>query len=92
METLCKLIPELDPNFPEKDIIYFFSKIGSVPHKQLTMEQVFLRFSHLSETIFDSLDDQSLANCKEVSKSWYFYIDTLKSFYNQGSSKPISRS
>jgi hypothetical protein len=42
------------------------------------MEEVFLRFSHLSEAIFDSLDDQSLANCKEVSKFWYFYIDTQK--------------
>ena len=42
------------------------------------MEEVFLRFSHLSETIFDSLDNPSLANCKEVSKSWYFYLDTQK--------------
>ena len=39
------------------------------------MEEVFLRFSHLSETIFDSLDNPNLANCKEVSKSWYFYLD-----------------
>jgi hypothetical protein len=42
------------------------------------MEELFLRFSHLSETIFDSLDNQSVANCKEVGKSWYFYLDTQK--------------
>ena len=42
------------------------------------MEQAFLRFPHLSENIFDSLDNKSLADCKEVSKSWYFYLDAQK--------------
>ena len=42
------------------------------------MQEVFLRFPHLSEIIFDSLDNKSLANSKEVSKSWYFYLDTQK--------------
>ena len=39
------------------------------------MEQAFLRFPHLSENIFDLLDNKSLADCKEVSKAWYFYLD-----------------
>ena len=42
------------------------------------MEEAFLRFPHLSENIFESLDNKSLADCKEVSKSWYFYLDTQK--------------
>ena len=42
------------------------------------MEEIFLRFNHLSEAIFKSLDNQSLANCKEVSKGWYLYLDTQK--------------
>ena len=42
------------------------------------MEQAFLRFPHLSENIFDSLDNKSLVDSKEVSKSWYFYLDTQK--------------
>ena len=42
------------------------------------MEEVLLRFPHLSENIFDSLDNKSLADCKEVSKSWYFYLDGQK--------------
>ena len=42
------------------------------------MQEVFFRFHHLSETIFDSLDNKSLANCKKVSKSWYFYLDNQK--------------
>ena len=42
------------------------------------MEEAFLRFPHLSENIFDLLDNKSLVDCKEVSKSWYFYLDTQK--------------
>ena len=42
------------------------------------MEQAFFRFPHLSENIFDSLDNKSLADCKEVSESWYFYLDAQK--------------
>ena len=42
------------------------------------MEQAFLRFPHLSEAIFDSLDDKSLFGCKEVSKYWYVYLDVQK--------------
>ena len=42
------------------------------------MEEAFLRFPHLSETIFDLLDNKSLAASKEVSKSWYFYLDSQK--------------
>ena len=42
------------------------------------MEAAFLRFPHLSENIFNSLDNKSLADCKEVNKSWYFYLSTQK--------------
>ena len=42
------------------------------------MEEILLRFPHLSENIFNSLDNKSLADCKEVSKSWYFYLHGQK--------------
>ena len=42
------------------------------------MEEAFLRFPHLSEAIFKSLNNKTLAGCKEVSKSWYFYLDSQK--------------
>ena len=45
---------------------------------QQTMEEIFLRFSHLSETIFDSLNSESLAKSKEVCRSWYQYLDDQK--------------
>ena len=45
---------------------------------QRTMEEVFLRFPHLSDDIFNALDNKSLANCKEVSKVWYNYLHDQK--------------
>ena len=42
------------------------------------MEEVFLRFPHLSEIIFDSLNSESLAKSKVVSRSWDEYLDDQK--------------
>ena len=42
------------------------------------MEEVILRFPHLSVQIFQQLDVQSLANCKEVSGSWANLIEIEK--------------
>ena len=42
------------------------------------MEEAFLRFPHLSEDIFNALDNKSLASCKEVSKVWYNYLHGQK--------------
>ena len=42
------------------------------------MEEVFLRFSHLIENIFDSLNSESFAKSKEVSRSWDEYLDDQK--------------
>ena len=42
------------------------------------MEEVLLRFVHLAEDIFDSLDDKSLVNCKKVSKIWNSFIEGQK--------------
>jgi hypothetical protein len=44
------------------------------------METMIMRFPHLSEMIFDRLDNHSLANCKIVSKTWSIYIGEQK-FY-----------
>ena len=44
------------------------------------MEILTMRFPHLSEMIFDHLDNQSLANCNVVSKIWSIYIGEQK-FY-----------
>ena len=42
------------------------------------MEEGILRFPHLSVQIFQQLDVQSLANCKEVSGSWANLIEIEK--------------
>ena len=40
------------------------------------MEEVFSRFSHLGEEIFDLLDEESIKNCKKVSKTWKNFIES----------------
>ena len=44
------------------------------------MEEVFLRFSHLSNEMFISLDNESISKCREVSKVWKKYLDNQR-FY-----------
>ena len=42
------------------------------------MEIFFTKFSHLTEKVFDQLDDKSLVNCRKVNKSWQNYLDNQK--------------
>ena len=44
------------------------------------MEELFQRFPHLYEGIFNSLDNQSLCNCRKVNNSWKNYLDQQKFF------------
>ena len=38
------------------------------------MEEVIARFSHLSENIFDALDNESMANSAKVNKFWNNFV------------------
>ena len=42
------------------------------------MEIFFTKFSHLTEKVFDQLDDKSLVNCRIVNKSWQNYLENQK--------------
>ena len=42
------------------------------------MDEICIRFSHLSEKIFDSLDNDSIIKCKEASQFWFNYLDGQK--------------
>ena len=42
------------------------------------MEEVFLRFTHLIEDISNNLDNESLVQCREVSKIWNHCLDQQK--------------
>ena len=44
------------------------------------MENLFVRFPHLSEQIFESMDNKCLANAREVSRSWCNYLNHQKLF------------
>ena len=41
------------------------------------------RFLHISEQIFEQLDNKSLAHCREVAKSWQECIDIKKLSWNR---------
>ena len=45
------------------------------------MDEQFARFPHISEEIFDQLDDQNLVKCRRISKSWCNYLDDQKILY-----------
>ena len=45
------------------------------------MEEVFARFPHISDMIFDQLTNRYLARCKVISKSWCNYLDNHKITY-----------
>lgn len=42
------------------------------------MNVLFVRFSHLSERILNCLKNEDLGKCREVCKSWQFYLDEAK--------------
>ena len=42
------------------------------------MEEVNLRFQHISEQIFNYLDNESLTNCQEVCRSWNIHLNGQK--------------
>ena len=39
------------------------------------MEEVLVRFSHIGEEVFTSLDEKSLEICKKVSRTWKNFIE-----------------
>ena len=45
------------------------------------MEEVLIRFSHLGEDIFDSLQKQSLVTCNKVCRTWNVFIKDRKFFW-----------
>ena len=42
------------------------------------MEVIFSRFSHLTEQIFDNLDNVCLTNCTQVSRRWQSYLENKR--------------
>ena len=42
------------------------------------MEELNLRFQHISEQIFICLDNESLVNSQEVCRSWNIYLNGQK--------------
>ena len=78
----------------------FTSKKAKVV-KTISMGNLFLRFPHLSEAIFDNMNNQSLFTCMNVSRIWHEYLKNQKFIYirsmekfvkdNKGSEKSWNR-
>ena len=45
------------------------------------------RFLHISEKIFDKMDDKCLKNCREITKSWQIAIDNKNTLWNKIATK-----
>ena len=72
------MVTQIQNNFALASLIKAKSGLAMMQFTQSTMEEVFLRFPHLSENIFNALDNKSLTSCKEVSKVWYNYLHGQK--------------
>ena len=57
-----------------------FQKDGAsiIEFKKATVEEIILRFPHLGESIFEQLDNESLAKSREVCDFWKIFIDDQK--------------
>ena len=44
------------------------------------MEDQIFRFPHIAQQIFEQLDDESLANCREADRDWQYFIN-YENFY-----------
>ena len=42
---------------------------------QSSIENLIERFPHVARQIFEQMDDKSLTNCREVSKTWMDFVD-----------------
>ena len=47
-------------------------------HFETLWEVIFPRFSHLTEQIFDNLDNVCLTNCTQVSRQWQSYLENKR--------------
>ena len=63
-------------NETEKEVTEISRNQNEVP--KIALDDFFVRFSHLTEQIFDQLNKTSLAKCREASKSWQIYLDQQK--------------
>ena len=58
--------------------------------KKCHIEDQFLRFPHLSESIFNQLDDVTLADCRKVNRIWLNFIDNERFLWIRVIKKKIS--
>ena len=70
MSSKRKLTEGFYPAKKKKALLHSFST-----------ENLFVRFPHLRDGIFDQLDDKNLAKCKEISRVWCQMLETEKLYW-----------
>ena len=54
------------------------------------MEDQIFRFPHIAQQIFEQLDNESLANCREADRDWQYFINN-ENFYKCKNKKLMLR-
>ena len=75
VQTLCAIeyISKVETSIDTLHAFNFGPDLTPVSYK---MEKILKRFPVLGQEMFKLLDNQGLANCREVSKSWCTFLDT----------------
>ena len=66
---------------PRKAMGNFFVKNprkNSEQNEKPQMDEVFLRFGHIGDQIFEELNSQTLSKCQMVGRSWNLFLDQGK--------------
>ena len=53
-------------------------KIEKIPTEEIFVKYPRFGYPHIFENIFDELDNTSLTNCRQVSKTWKSFLETEK--------------
>ena len=62
--------------------LLYFGLFISVYHQHPSIEEVICRFPHISEQIFEELEDSSLARCRETNRLWQGFMNN-ETFYKK---------
>ena len=84
-------VPDVKAESPPRKKVKLSTEVTDNPSDSLTsnvpneivvkMEDIDLRFPHITAQIFDYLDNKALTNCREASTSWYNILDRKKFFW-----------
>ena len=67
------------------------SEVESQMKNFFPINEIFARFPHIGQTIFDKLDNQSLKQSREVHSAWYSFLSQSSFYWNRIAKSFITR-